>query len=102
MFLKLVWFGSKISIVSIKNVPKRFIIHKAVKTCAFCSPPLILRLYTGCRLDQTLSKCTASFPKVKRIEVLFIFETLRYSFCACIRNTLKIVTFAIGDFSVCF
>ena len=25
----------------------------------------------------------------------FIFETLRYSFCACVRNILKIVTFVI-------
>ena len=25
--------------------------------------PHILRLYTGCRLDQTLSKCIASFKK---------------------------------------
>ena len=25
----------------------------------------------------------------------FIFEILRYSFCACVRNILKIVTFAI-------
>ena len=25
----------------------------------------------------------------------FLFETLRYSFCACVRNILKIVTFAI-------
>ena len=25
----------------------------------------------------------------------FIFESLRYSFCACVRNILKIVTFAI-------
>ena len=25
----------------------------------------------------------------------FFFETLRYSFCACVRNILKIVTFAI-------
>ena len=31
----------------------------------FLPPPLILRLYTGCRLDQTLSKCIASFKKVK-------------------------------------
>ena len=29
----------------------------------FLLPPLILRLYTGCRLDQTLSKCIASFNK---------------------------------------
>ena len=25
----------------------------------------------------------------------FIFETLRFSFCACVRNILKIVTFVI-------
>ena len=25
----------------------------------------------------------------------FLFETLRYSFCACVRNILKIVTFSI-------
>ena len=25
----------------------------------------------------------------------FLFKTLRYSFCACLRNILKIVTFAI-------
>ena len=25
----------------------------------------------------------------------FLFETLRYFFCACVRNILKIVTFAI-------
>ena len=31
----------------------------------FLLPPLILRLYTGCRLGQTLSKCIASFKKVK-------------------------------------
>ena len=38
-FFKLVWFGSKICIVSIKNIPEQFIIHKAVKTCAFYSQP---------------------------------------------------------------
>ena len=31
----------------------------------FLLPPLILRRYTGCRLDQTLSKCTANFKKVR-------------------------------------
>ena len=35
----------------------------------------------------------------------FIFETLRFSFCACVRNILKIVTFVIekmklGSFSL--
>ena len=28
-------------------------------------PPLILRLYTGCRLDETFSKSVAGFQKVK-------------------------------------
>ena len=28
-----------------------------------------------------------------RIDVLFIIKTLPYSFCACVRNTTKIVTF---------
>ena len=31
----------------------------------FLHPPLILRLYTMCRLDQTLSKCKTSFQKSK-------------------------------------
>ena len=29
----------------------------------FLLPPLILRIYFGCRLDQTLIKCIASFKK---------------------------------------
>ena len=39
MFLKLVYSGSKIYIDSIKKVPKRFIIYKTDKTCAFYSHP---------------------------------------------------------------
>ena len=31
-----------------------------------------------------------------RIGVLFISKTLPYSFCVCVRNTHKIVTFFIG------
>ena len=31
-----------------------------------------------------------------RIGVLFISQTLPYSFCACVRNTPKIVAFVIG------
>ena len=31
----------------------------------FLLPPLILRLYSGWRLDQTLSKCIASYKKSK-------------------------------------
>ena len=36
----------------------------------FLLPPLILRLYTGCRLDKTFSKCIASFKKVKVLKCL--------------------------------
>ena len=63
----------------------------------FLLPTLFLRLYTGCRLGQTLSKCIANFKKIKmlRIGKLFISKTLPYSFCACIRNTPKIVPFVI-------
>ena len=35
------------------------------KTMRVLLPPLILRLSTGCHLNQTLSKCFASFQKVK-------------------------------------
>ena len=31
-----------------------------------------------------------------RIGVLFISQTLPYSFCACVRNTPEIVAFVIG------
>ena len=31
-----------------------------------------------------------------KIGVLFISQTLPYSFCACVRNTSKIVAFVIG------
>ena len=56
--------------------------------------------FTSCQLDQALSKCIASFQKGKRAKmlrkyVLFISKTSRYSFCACGRNILKIVTFVI-------
>ena len=69
----------------------------------FLLPPLILRLYTGCRLDQTLSKCIASLKKSKSakmlgIGVLFICQTVPYSFCACVRNTPKIWKDEIGVF----
>ena len=32
----------------------------------------------------------------------FISKTLRYSFCACVRNILKIVTFVTGVFQFVF
>ena len=40
----------------------------------FLLPTFILRLYTGCRLDQTLSKCIASFIKVKVLKCFFFVE----------------------------
>ena len=47
-------FQSNLSLTSSKNL--RFLL-----------PHLILRLSTGCDLDQTLSKCFARFQKVKVI-----------------------------------
>ena len=36
----------------------------------FLLPPLILRLYTGCRLDQNFSKSITGFQKVKVLNYL--------------------------------
>ena len=38
----------------------------------FLLKPLILRLYLGCRIGQTLSKCIASFKKSKSAKMLRI------------------------------
>ena len=65
MFLKLVWFGSKICVVSIKIRSKAIHYLQSRENVHFLLPPLIILIYTGCRLDQTLSKCIASFQKVK-------------------------------------
>ena len=62
MILKLVYFGRKICIVSIKKGLKQFIIYKAVKTYAFYTHP---SFYTGCRLDKTFSNSITGFQKVK-------------------------------------
>ena len=35
-----------------------------------------------------------------RIEMLFISQTLPYSFCACVQIHLKIVTFVIGKMKI--
>ena len=66
MFLKLVWFGSKIYIVSMEMRLKAIYHLQSRENLRFLHPPLILWLYTVCRLDQTLSKCIDSFQKVKR------------------------------------
>ena len=59
-----------------------------MKTCTFYSHP---SFYV--RLDQTLSKCIASFKKIKvqnfKNMIALYFKTLPYSFCACVRNTPK-------------
>ena len=62
---KIVWFVSKICIVNIKKCSKAIHHSQSLGHLCFLLPPLILRLYTGCRLDQTLSKCLVSFSKVK-------------------------------------
>ena len=59
MFLKLVLFSSQICIVSNK------IRFKAYHHLQYREN---VRLYTGCRLDQTLSKCISSFKKVKELK----------------------------------
>ena len=38
---------------------------QSLENFRFLLPPLILRLYTGCRLDQNLSKFIIGFQKVK-------------------------------------
>ena len=32
-----------------------------------------------------------------RVGVLFIYQTLPYSFCACVRNIPEVLTFVIGE-----
>ena len=65
MILKLVQFSSKICIVSNKIRFKAIHHLQYRENVHFLLPPLILRLYTGCCLDETLSKCIASYKKVK-------------------------------------
>ena len=65
MLLKLVYFSSKIGIVSSKVCLKVIPHLQYHENMHFILPTLILRLYTGCRLDQTLSKCIASLKKIK-------------------------------------
>ena len=65
MFLKLVYFGSKICIVSI-NICFKAIHHlQSCENLCLLHLPLSLRLYTGCRLEETFRKSVAGFQKVK-------------------------------------
>ena len=99
MILNFVCLGRIICIVSIK-IRLNAIHHlQSIENLRFLLPPLILRLYTGCRLDQNFSKSIIGFQKVKVLNFSVInalhFQTLQYSFCTCVRNILKIVMFVI-------
>ena len=65
MILKFVCLGSIICIVSIKIRFKAIHRLQRIENLRFPTPPLILRLYTGCRLDENFSKSVIGFQKVK-------------------------------------
>ena len=65
MILKFVYLGSIMCIVSIKIRFKAIHHLQSLEDLRFLHPPLILRLYTGCRLDQIVSKSVIGFQKVK-------------------------------------
>ena len=65
MFLKFVCFGSKIYIESIQIGFKAIHHLQNRSSLRLLLPPLILRLQTGCRLDESFSKSFAGFQKVK-------------------------------------
>ena len=65
VFLKLDSFGSWMYIESIKIGFKAIHHLQSRENLRFLLPPIILRLYTGCRLDNSFSKYFAGFQKVK-------------------------------------
>ena len=65
MFFKFDCFGSKICIESIKIGFKAIHHLQSRENLRLLLPPLILRLYTGCRSDESFSKSFAGFKKVK-------------------------------------
>ena len=69
MILKLVCLGSIICIVSIKISFKAIHHLQSLENLRFLLPPLILRLYTGCRFDQNFSKSIIGFQNVKVLNV---------------------------------
>ena len=94
------WVGSKICIVSI-NICFEAIHHlQSRENLHFLL--LILRLYIGYRLDQTLStcKCMLVFKKLKVLKYedrsALHFQNFTAFFCACVRTMLKIVLFVTG------
>ena len=65
MILKFICLGSIICIISIKIQFKAIYHLQSLENLHFLLPPLILRLYTGCRLDQNFSRSIIGFQKVK-------------------------------------
>ena len=65
MFLKVVYFSSKICIESIKIGFKAIHHLNSRENLRLLLPPLILRLETGRRLDESVSKSLAGFQNVK-------------------------------------
>ena len=97
MILKYVCLGC-ICIVSVKICFKAIRHLQSLANLRFLLPPLILRLYTGCRLDQNFSKSIIGFQRVKVQNHLgykcpSFLKLLQYSFCECVRNIPKIVMF---------
>ena len=77
MILKFVCLGSIICIVNIKIRFKVIHYLQNLENLGFLLLPLILHLYTGCRLDQNFSKSIIGFQKVKVLNYEDI-NTLRF------------------------
>ena len=65
MILEFVCLGIIICIASIKIRFKAIHHLQSLENVRFLLPSLILRLYTGCRLDKNFSKSIIGFQKVK-------------------------------------
>ena len=96
--------SSKICIVSIKICFNAIHNLQSLKNLCLLYPPLILRLHTGCRLDVTFSKSVADFQKLKELKYYgyYGYKCLSISFCAFVRNILKIVTLVIEKMKLAY
>ena len=65
MIFKFICLGSIICIVSIKICFKAIHHLQSFENLRFLLQPVILRLYTGCLLDQNFSKSIIGFQKLK-------------------------------------
>ena len=66
MILKSVCLGSSRTYIVSMEIRFKAIHHlQSLENLRFLLPPLILRLYTGCRLEQNFSKSIIGFQKVK-------------------------------------